>query len=186
MQQHEALHKYNQHIILKAAERNLPAARLRLDRLPPLLPHTPFRSTAVAAPVPQEPDASAKPNVPVTSSAAAARGRKAIRAATSLGGAPRKYSAERHCSHRTVLKSRSRSRYLQLVACADRIEPSRVAICSARDEGQARMRKSPCEGCFVVHPSSHSICDGRRSTLSDPTRPIQCSASARSKILCER
>ena len=49
MQQHEALHKYNQHIILEG-ERNLPAARLRLDCLPPLLPNNPFRSTAVAAP----------------------------------------------------------------------------------------------------------------------------------------
>ena len=31
-----------------------------------------------AAPVPQDPDASAKPNVPVTTSAAATRGRKVI------------------------------------------------------------------------------------------------------------
>ena len=82
-------------------------------------------------------------------------------------------------------KRRSRSRYLQLFACADGIGPSLVGICSARDEGQERMRKSPCEGCFVLHQSAHSICDGRRSPSSDPPRPIQCSTSDGSKNLCE-
>ena len=38
---------------------------LQLYCLPPLLPNTTFRSTAVVALVPQDPDASAKPNVPV-------------------------------------------------------------------------------------------------------------------------
>ena len=123
--------------------------------------------------------------MPVMSSAAAARGRKAFCAAAFLGGAPSKSSAKLGSSHRTVLKSRSRSRYLQLVSCADRIGPSQVVICSARDEGQARMRKSPCEGCFVLHQSAHSICDGHRTPSSDPPRPIQCSASDGSKILCE-
>ena len=122
--------------------------------------------------------------MPVTTSAAAARVKKLFCVAGLVGAAPSKYSAERHCSHRTVLKSRSRSRYLQLVACADGIEPSRVVICSARDEGQARMRKSPCEGCFVAHRSAHCTWDGCRSPLSDPPRLIQCSASDGSKILC--
>ena len=70
-----SLQHIDEHYIVEAAARNLPAARLQLDRVPPLLPNTPFRWTAVAAPAPQDvdPDASAKPNVPVTSSAAAAR-----------------------------------------------------------------------------------------------------------------
>ena len=46
--------------------------------------------TTVSAPVPQGPNASAKPNVPTTSSAAAARGRKVISAAALVGAAPSK------------------------------------------------------------------------------------------------
>ena len=174
-----------QHDIVKAAVQMLPAKHprgprfltleLRYAKLPPV----------ATAPVRQDPDASAKPNVPVISSAATARARKVISAAYSLGDAPSKFSAQLGSSHRTVLKSRSRSRYLQLVSCADGIGPSQVVICSAHDEGQARMRKSPCEGCFVLHQSAHSICDGHRSPSSDPPRPIQCSASDGSKILCE-
>ena len=103
-----------------------------------------------------------------------------------LSAALSKYSAELQRSHKTVLKRRSRGRYLQLFACADGTGPSQVGICSARDEGQARMRKSPCEGCFVVHRCPHRICDANRSPSSDPLRPIQCSASDGSKILCEQ
>ena len=44
------------------------------------------------ASVPQDPDESAKPNVPVTSSAAAARGRKVINAAALVGAAPSKFT----------------------------------------------------------------------------------------------
>ena len=70
--------------------------------------------------------------------------------------------------------------------CADGIGPSQVGICSARDEGQERMRKSPCEGCFVLHKSAHGNRDPNGSPSSDPARPIQCCASDGSKILCER
>ena len=101
---HEALHKYNQHTILEGGGGDLPAARVRLSCLHPLLPNTPVCLTAVAAPVPKtQTRARAKPNVPVTSSAAATRARKVTSAAYSLGGAPSKCSVGRHCSHRTML-----------------------------------------------------------------------------------
>ena len=54
---------------------------------PMLLPNNPFRSTAAACPVPRPLAASAKPNVPVMSSAAAARGRQLISAAFLLSAA---------------------------------------------------------------------------------------------------
>ena len=47
------------------------------------------------------------------------------------------------------------------------------------------MRKSPCEGCFVLHQSAHGNRDPNGSPSSDPARPVQCSASDGSKILCE-
>ena len=78
----------DEHYIVKAAARNLPAARLQLGRMPPLLQNTPVRWTAIAAPVSQDPDASAKPNVPIMSSATSASERKVFSAAYFLGDAP--------------------------------------------------------------------------------------------------
>ena len=74
---------------------------------PMLLPNNPFRSialTAAACSVPCPPAASAKPNVPVMSSATTARGRQLIRAAALLSAAlskspsrPRSPRPGRHC-----------------------------------------------------------------------------------------
>ena len=141
-------------------------------------------STAPACPIPCPRPRQAPRASPDCCSAAQVA--KLICAAYFLSAALNKYSAELHCSHRTLLKRRSRSRYLQLFACADGTGPSLVGICSARDEGQERMRKSPCEGCFVVHRCPHGDMDPNGSPSSDPPRPIQCSAGDGSKILCEQ
>ena len=160
MQQHEALQHIDEHYILEAAARNLPAARLRLERLLPLLPNTQLRSIAVAAPVPQDPDASAKPNVPVTSSGAAARGRGVISPAALVGAAPSKHFVELHCSHETFNKCRSQRSTKLVGAIADAL-PNRTLHawerCDATQERLSRklgqgagLRESGMSGAVVL------------------------------------
>ena len=79
-----------QHDIVKAAGQKLPAKHPRSPRLLTLELRHAMSPPVATAPVPQDPDASAKPNVPVTSSAAAARGRKLFCAAALVGAAPSK------------------------------------------------------------------------------------------------
>ena len=89
-----------------------------------------------------------------------------------LSAALSKYSAELHRSHKAVFKRRSRSRYLQLfelrVCRRNRTidHNSQVGICNARDEGQARMCKSPCEGYVAVSAI------GVRTASVTPTVPL--------------
>jgi hypothetical protein len=79
---------------------------------PMLLPNTPFRSTATACSVPCPPAASAKPNVPVPTSATSSEGTKLFCAAALVGAAPSKSPTELYCSHETFSKRRSCSSYL--------------------------------------------------------------------------
>ena len=112
-----------------------------------LLPNTPFCSTAATCSAPCPPAASAKRNVQVMSSAAAARGRKplspvkkkkgeeTICAAYFLGDAPSKYPVELLLVSISITKRRSGGRYLlQLVIMrAGGIGVREVDFCGACD-----------------------------------------------------
>ena len=130
---HRSLQHIDEHYIVKAAARNLPAARLQVDRVPPLLPNNPFRLAAFAAPVPQDLDECAKPNMPVTSSAAAARGWQLISAAYHLGDAPSKSPSRRSPANNAMALSLCGLGCLQTSVSPVRISLRHVALSAAHE-----------------------------------------------------
>ena len=136
--------KHLQHIYVHASPDDAQSSNAKLTcsstaawPSPMLLPNSKSSSTAPACPIPCPRACPRQATRASPDCCNAAQVAKPICAVYFLSAALSKCSAELHCSHRTLFKRRSRSRYLQLSACADGTRPRQVGICSARDEGQA-------------------------------------------------